>query len=310
MVKYRAGIVAIAKDENSYILEWLAYHLAIGFEHIWVYDNESATPLSRVVSRAAARAHVTILRWPNAASGRTQIEAYNHFRRRFGRNVTWAAIIDLDEMICLKQDRTIQAFLNRFDDATGIALNWRFFGSSGHPTQAPGLMIERFRRAAPSEHEINAGVKSLHRLDSVAFLMPHHALYRDREAVFSASGSPVPNDWRIELEPENFAVAQVNHYFVKSTEEWDRKIRRHKGYSSDDREGYFKRLDRNEVEDATILAHLDATRAWMRRLERRPGISAALLDLMASVADLVNWVANQFGSARARMSPLNRRKII
>lgn len=88
MKKYRAGIVAIAKDEHPYLLEWLAYHLAIGFDHIWVYDNESATPLSRIVSRGAARGRVTILRWPNAASGRTQIEAYNHFLRTFGRDVT------------------------------------------------------------------------------------------------------------------------------------------------------------------------------------------------------------------------------
>lgn len=280
MKKYRAGIVAIAKDEHPYLLEWLGYHLAIGFDHIWVYDNESETPLSRTISRSAAREHITVLRWPNAASGRTQIEAYNHFLRMFGRDVTWAAIIDVDEMICLKQDPTIGVFLDRFDGASGIALNWRFFGSSGHRAHEPGLMIERFRRSAPADHEINAGVKSLHRVDDVTFMLPHYSLYRGQAAVVSASGKPVPNDWRVALDPANFAIAQVNHYFVKSAEEWDRKIKRHRGYSSDDREGYFERLDRNEVEDAAILAHRDATLAWMHRLARRPSLYDHLLDLI------------------------------
>lgn len=291
MKKYRSGIVAIAKDEQPYLLEWLAYHLAIGFDHIWVYDNESGTPLSRIISRSAARGCVTVLRWPNAASGRTQIEAYNHFLRTFGRDVTWAAIIDVDEMICLKQDPTIGVFLDRFDGASGIALNWRFFGSSGHRAHEPGLMIERFRRAAPVDHEINAGVKSLHRIDDVTFMLPHYSLYRGQAAVVSATGNLVPNDWRIALDPANFAIAQVNHYFVKSAEEWDRKIRRHKGYSSDDREGYFERLDRNEVEDAAILIHRDATLAWMHRLARRPSLRDELLDLIDSARAAIRGFA-------------------
>jgi hypothetical protein len=55
MAKYKAGIVAVAKDEHPYLLEWLAFHFAIGFDHIWVYDNESAPPLSRLISHRATR---------------------------------------------------------------------------------------------------------------------------------------------------------------------------------------------------------------------------------------------------------------
>ncbi len=300
MKRYRTGIVAIAKDEHPYLREWLAYHLAIGFEHIWVYDNASATPLSRTVSRRAARGRVTFLRWPNAPRGPTQIAAYNHFLRRFGPDVSWVAVIDVDEMICLKQDRTIAAFLDRFDGASGIALNWRFFGSSGHRAHGPGLMIERFRRAARVDDEVNAGVKSLHRVADVAFLMPHHALYRDRATVVSANGTPVPNEWRIRLDPANFAIAQVNHYFVKSAAEWERKIRRHRGYSSDEREGYFERLDRNEVADAAILAHRDATRAWMRHLERGPGLREWLRALIEPAGAAMRGLAGRLRRSRRR----------
>jgi hypothetical protein len=185
-------------------------------------------------------------------------------------------------MICLKQDRTIGAFLDRFDGASGIALNWRYFGSSGHQTHEPGLMMERFRMAAAPDNENNAGVKSLHRVEDVAFMLPHYSLYHDQAVVVSANGAPVPNDWRIPLDTNNFAVAQVNHYFVKSAEEWQRKVARHKGYSSDDRDGYFERLDHNDFEDGTILAHRDATLAWMDRLERKPSPYDRMLELSYS----------------------------
>jgi hypothetical protein len=306
MAKYKTGIVAIAKNENPYILEWLAYHLAIGFDHIWIYDNESTTPLSRMVSRFHSRKHVTFVSWPETGSGRTQIEAYNHFLRRQGRSVAWAAVIDLDEMICLNKDHSIHAFLDRFDDATGVALNWRFFGSAGHKVHGPGLMMERFQRAARIDARVNEGVKSLHRLETVAFLLPHYALYRDREAVVSASGLPVPNDWRIPLASANFAIAQVNHYFVKSVEEWDRKIARHRRYSTDDRDGYFEQLDRNEVEDISILTHLSATQVWMHQLRPRYDPWGKLLDVAASVEDCIDRVIYLLAGISARILRLLR----
>ena len=34
------ALVCIAKDEDNYILEWIDYHLKLGFNHIYVYCND------------------------------------------------------------------------------------------------------------------------------------------------------------------------------------------------------------------------------------------------------------------------------
>lgn len=45
--RYRGAVCAIAKDENRYVLEWTAYHLALGFDHVFHYDNLSGQPRAR-----------------------------------------------------------------------------------------------------------------------------------------------------------------------------------------------------------------------------------------------------------------------
>jgi hypothetical protein len=35
----RVGIVAIAKNEARFLLEWVAFHRAVGIRHFFIVDN-------------------------------------------------------------------------------------------------------------------------------------------------------------------------------------------------------------------------------------------------------------------------------
>lgn len=37
--KPKIAICCIAKDENWYVNDWIGYHLALGFDHVYLYDN-------------------------------------------------------------------------------------------------------------------------------------------------------------------------------------------------------------------------------------------------------------------------------
>lgn len=37
--KYYAAICCVAKDEEPYLKEWIAHHLSLGFQHIYICDN-------------------------------------------------------------------------------------------------------------------------------------------------------------------------------------------------------------------------------------------------------------------------------
>ena len=34
------ALCAIARHEEDYLAEWIDYHLALGFDHIFIYDND------------------------------------------------------------------------------------------------------------------------------------------------------------------------------------------------------------------------------------------------------------------------------
>jgi hypothetical protein len=48
-----AVICAIALDEELYIDEWIRYHLLLGFNHIYVYDNSENNVLKRQTNQSS-----------------------------------------------------------------------------------------------------------------------------------------------------------------------------------------------------------------------------------------------------------------
>ncbi len=51
------AICAIFKNEGPYILEWVAYHRAVGFDHFVLYDNASTDGGSDVVRSSSLSRH-------------------------------------------------------------------------------------------------------------------------------------------------------------------------------------------------------------------------------------------------------------
>ena len=49
-----AAICAVVKDEDRYLEEWLLYHLGIGFDHIYMYDDSPNTTTVRWVQNYGA----------------------------------------------------------------------------------------------------------------------------------------------------------------------------------------------------------------------------------------------------------------
>ncbi len=45
---YYTCVCCIVKDEEAYLREWVAWHLALGFEHSILYDNNSKKPVRDV----------------------------------------------------------------------------------------------------------------------------------------------------------------------------------------------------------------------------------------------------------------------
>ena len=276
------SLCAIQRNEARSLLEWVAYHRLLRFDRIVVYDNESTDGSPALLDGLARLGALTHRFQPTGDVLPPQQAAYRDALLRC--DTEWALFIDLDEFLVLKADATVQAFASRFAaDVGAVALHWRVFGSAGRETYDDAPVIERFPRAAEIDHSVNTHYKSLVRPAFLRHMHVHHADL-SQGAHVNADGDPLDLATPGRARPVATARAQINHYCVKSREEFDWKKRRGAAdrlrddparFTSREGSGYFPMHDRNECEDLALFERRDEVRAEMARLSeglRRDGL--------------------------------------
>jgi len=125
--KYNAVLCAIAKNENNYINDWVEYYLNLGFDHIYLFDNnDSSTPW--VGGRIKQIDKVTVFNVNNQHIKGMQLKCYNNFYKQFRNNFNWALFCDIDEY--LTGIENINTFLDnrKFKNFEMIRVKWKLFG--------------------------------------------------------------------------------------------------------------------------------------------------------------------------------------
>lgn len=263
----KAALVAIMKDEGCYAGEWARYHRLLGFEPILVYDNGSADDTADVLAAAGA----AVVPWPDRPGVVAQLAAYNDAPARLAAD--WIAFFDADEFLVLHRHDSVSAWLRTMPrEAEAVALNWRIFGSGGAVRRSDAPVIERFTRAAVSDSPLHQTVKTIARRSALRRMDIHLAALASHRAgpgrrwgghYVDGSGAPMAVEGRGKAARVDHSTAQLNHYVVKSREEF--AIRAARGTASkrpgDPRKSnthktnprFFPAHDRNEVEDRTAL---------------------------------------------------------
>ena len=224
------AICCIAKSENRYLEEWTDYHLSLGFDHIYLYDNNDPAG-ERIIPSVSENERVTII----DCRGKTAYQnvAYTDFYKRFGKRYDWIAYIDVDEFITFSEQsglRNIRDFLARFDSQVDIVhLNWMCYGDNDIVDLDDYSVIRRFVFPLPFDKCIqydfpeNNHVKFIIRggMDigerKITVHTPKDGDYR----VVDAEGRPCKNDY---FKPYDFSTAYIRHYVTKTIYEWLIKI--------------------------------------------------------------------------------------
>ena len=133
------------KDENN-ILEWVVYHLIIGFDKILIIDNESKIPISKIISDNHLSNKVDVIVYPGQAIKVPLMK--NCVKPYMIKNkVKWFIHLDADEYLNLNNNyNNIKEFLNNFNqkDTNIIAINWVVFGTSLLDNTPIGLLIDNY----------------------------------------------------------------------------------------------------------------------------------------------------------------------
>ncbi|OYV50542.1 MAG: hypothetical protein B7Z78_11030, partial [Rhodospirillales bacterium 20-60-12] len=161
MTRPNVSLVAIAKNESLYLTEWIAYHFAIGFDRIYVYNNDSRDrSLELLEATAAIEPRLSIINWPTNEHSGPQEAAYNHAAQHVGSE--WVAFLDIDEFMVPWRDMSITDYLRTMpDDVSSMHVNWRGFGSNGRLSPIYDSVIETFTACSQKNWGNNYHYKSI-----------------------------------------------------------------------------------------------------------------------------------------------------
>lgn len=243
--KYYLAVCAIAKDEGSYFKEWLDWHIRMGVEKFYIYDNGSSDNTLDVLAPYIQQGIVEYIPFPGY---RKQLAAYDHCFQNFRFESRWLAIIDLDEFIVTKKDKDISSFLKRFENYSVVEINWLVYGSGGEETRSPGGVMERFKLHSKGNHILNRHVKSIVDPRRVYGMIGCHEAARIKGDAVDSHGNVIRKSFR-DRDPQQDVIC-INHYAVKSKEEfYEKKLRgRASGKARTVEDEYFLRYDLNDEE--------------------------------------------------------------
>lgn len=259
-MKTDASICLIAKNEGPYLLEWIAYYSIIGFDSFLIYDNESQDDSASKIRSASRYFNIKYNFWPDTPDVSPQISAYEHAIKNTDSH--WIAFIDTDEFIYIEDNKDISDFLSKFSDEIGaVCINWKLFGSSGHEKMTDDFVIRRFTKC---EEHLSSHVKSIVRRDAVEKMTVHAPVLKEGMRYAYSDGTIAELQRFSEAEVHEPQPAHINHYVLKSREEYERKIIRGQGgtptNSPDKRKkftpGFWNAHDRNEATDTSMLSYI------------------------------------------------------
>lgn len=244
----KVALCCMAKCENQYIREWVEYNLNLGFNKIFIYDNNDidGERFDDVIGDYIKDGKCDVINFRGRKC--CQEEAYHDCYVKNNRDYDWIAVFDIDEFLTLKQHNNVKEFLNdeRFKDFQLIHINWMCYGDNemldddGRPCQQRFVTplpynIKRFKDFPENNH-----IKSIVRggLKHINWRFIAHTpwcFYR----CCNATGKEC--EVRSPYNPYNFDVAYLRHYYTKTIGEWI-KIKQARGYGDMPDEDARKKL--------------------------------------------------------------------
>ena len=136
--KMKVCLCVIGKGEKLYIKEYINYYEKLGYNHIFIYDNnylnETNEKFVDVLKEEIQSGFVSIINFFNFRGKRNnpQFEAYFDCYKKNNRNYDWLSFFDFDEFLELNpKNQTIQEFLSnkRYKNCQSIKINWLMYES-------------------------------------------------------------------------------------------------------------------------------------------------------------------------------------
>lgn len=272
-------IVGCMKNEAPYIIEWIAYHRAIGVDNFLIYTNDCTDGTDEVLGRLQEMGvlqHRNNDKWKGNSP--QQYALNQALKEPVIQNADWIIHIDVDEFMNVRTGNgTLDDLFAAVPDATNIAMTWRLFGHNGVTQLSDEFVIEQFDTCAPKycpkPHTV-WGFKTMFRnIGAYAKISCHRPnkleeSFENKVKWVNGSGQDMTRDaahngWRSSKNNVGYDLLQLNHYALRSAESFLIKRQRGRALHVDRSIGinYWIRMDWCDFRDITIKRNVPRVRA-------------------------------------------------
>ena len=218
-------LISMMRDEAPYILDWVAHHRALGFEHFVVFHNDCTDNTAQILERIAQQGYMTVRKNRHGPGGLQRTALRMARDLPVVQNADWIWICDADEYLNIhvgahKVDDLIATVP---DDTDSISVSWRNFSSNGHVQVADVRMPVAFTDAAPPPNgtrgrsqpckSLSRNIYKYRRLGTHQPIVAEEHLETFKRVMPGGIEIASSDDY---LNHASFEIAQVNHYAVRS----------------------------------------------------------------------------------------------
>jgi hypothetical protein len=291
LLQSRKLLFTTQKNEGRHLLEWIAYNRLIGFDDILIFSNDcvdgSDTMLDHLdhlnFCKHVSHTPTDLTPQKNAVQIAMSEGLFVH-----GDWIMW---MDPDEYLYVNiGDHKVDDLIEHIGDKDMMYVAWRLFGDNGL-IKWPGQHITEALTACQSfDPEREPTGKSIFRWsDKIESMSAHRPFTKPNvtreqfDAISSTGTRPTPF-FGVKRGPrfsillnggEYWKLAQVNHYAVRTPDEYDKKARRGAGNpaASHNRTKYkpwfYRMHNTNEAFDDKILMFKDSVEIEKAKLRQQ-----------------------------------------
>ncbi len=280
--------VTCLRNEGPYVVDWLAHHLAAGFDHMLVLTHDCDDGSAELLDALNSHDRITHLPFKFTADKTVQWQALNIAKKHpLVENADWVMFFDCDEYLNLPDGfADLPTLVATMPEAGAIAFPWRLFGAAEQEVYDTAPVTLRFGMCAP--HGMNYPLanlfKTLFKPSEFRQMGVHRPRNKkDKAAVWYASnGQRLPDQFAQQdkaislMDAVQFdeKLAYMNHYSVRSAQEFLLKAQR----------GLPNHMDR--AIDLSYWAERNFNVVEDRSIDRMAAATAQVRDELHALADV------------------------
>ena len=227
----KVGLCLISKKENLYIKEFIEHYRNLGYNHIFLYDNNEIDDerFEEVINDEIQNGFVSIINF-RGKHKQPQFKVYIDCYEKNSKNYDWLSFFDSDEFLELKpKNIKIQQFLDnkRYNYCQNIKINWVLY-TDNNKLSYENIQIQKRFTEALFNNSLNIHIKSTIRGNLstnywIGAINPHSG--RNKYNCCSSSGNQISKNSPFN-KPYDYKYAYLKHYMTKTIEEYIIKIKK------------------------------------------------------------------------------------